>query len=168
MELQHHDPEHLTSVVPMKHEPSVVNDKEVASPAILPGEGDPFGDESYAQVRYRTMSWWQVTLVSFLSKLRCLVVLSRQAGMSKPASPSNSLLMPVSDSISNDCRDYITWNSVTAQSVVDAGSAAVRPDTVSSKQHMPVRLANGSSSEVFWLSWELGSSPHTQDTPSAN
>lgn len=86
----------------------------------------------------------------------------------KSASPSNSLLMPVPDSISNDCRDYITWNSVTAQSVVDAGSAAVRPDTVSSKQHMPVRLANGSSSEVFWLSWELRSSPRKQYTPSAN
>lgn len=58
MELQHHEPGSLTSVAPTKYEQSVVDDKEAAQSVALSKEEDPFGDESHAQVRYRTMTWW--------------------------------------------------------------------------------------------------------------
>lgn len=38
--------------------PSVSEDKEAGSAAVLPDEEDPFGDESDAQVKYKTMTWW--------------------------------------------------------------------------------------------------------------
>lgn len=57
MELQGRNKPDPFSVALTEHKLSVSDDKEAGPPAELPEE-DPFGDESDAQVKYKTMTWW--------------------------------------------------------------------------------------------------------------
>lgn len=54
MELQDHKPD--TTCV--EQVPSISEEKEAGAPATLSDGEDPFGDESDAQVKYKTLAWW--------------------------------------------------------------------------------------------------------------
>lgn len=58
MQAHEDKPDPSPSVAPTELESGVSDDKEAGPPAVSPGKEDPFGDESDAQVKYKTMTWW--------------------------------------------------------------------------------------------------------------
>lgn len=82
------------------------SDKESVLPKPELEEQDPFGDESQAGVKYKTMAWWQ-------------------AGMSK----SMPCILPsflLTDPVSHDRRNHLAWYSRVAQSACGTRSCSVQ------------------------------------------
>ena len=75
-----------------KHNGGSLNDASAQKPMNDFNKGDPFGDETNAEVKYRTMSWWQAG-ITMIAETIALGILSLPSVLATVGLPAGIILI---------------------------------------------------------------------------